>query len=52
VTLKMAYAQEVTVGRPEIKSMRSAGLSMMPEGLEEGLTPQQVADLMEFILRR
>jgi hypothetical protein len=46
----MAYAMEVTIPRPEIKSLRSANLSMMPEGLEDGMTPQQLADLMEFIL--
>jgi hypothetical protein len=32
-----------------MKSMRSAGLSMMPEGLEEGCKPQDLADLLEFI---
>jgi putative heme-binding domain-containing protein len=51
VTLKMAYAQEITLPRAEIKSLRSANLSMMPEGLEQDLTPQQLADLLEFIMR-
>jgi putative heme-binding domain-containing protein len=47
----MAAGTEVTIPRPEIKSMRSAGLSMMPEGLEEGLKPQDLADLLEYISR-
>ena len=51
VTLKMAYDQEVIIPRAEIKSLRSANLSMMPEGLEDGLSRQQIADLMDFILQ-
>jgi putative membrane-bound dehydrogenase-like protein len=50
VTLKMAYGMEVVIARADIKSMRSAGLSMMPEGLEEGLTEEDFANLMDFIL--
>jgi putative membrane-bound dehydrogenase-like protein len=49
VTLRMAAGAEVVVPRGEIKSMRSAGLSMMPEGLEEGMTVQDVADLLEYV---
>jgi putative heme-binding domain-containing protein len=50
VTLRMAYAIEVVLQRDAIKSMKSAGLSMMPEGLEEGMKAQDLADLMEFIV--
>jgi hypothetical protein len=31
--------------------MRSTGLSMMPEGLEQGMKPQDLADLMAFVMR-
>jgi putative heme-binding domain-containing protein len=49
VTLRMAYGMEVAIPRADIKAMRSAGLSMMPEGLEEGMTPQDLADLLEYV---
>jgi len=50
VTLKMAAGQETTLPRSQIKSLRSSNLSMMPEGLEEGLKPQDFADLMQYII--
>jgi putative membrane-bound dehydrogenase-like protein len=50
VTLRMALGMEVVLPRDTIKSMRSAGLSMMPEGLEEGMKPQDLADLIEFVI--
>jgi putative heme-binding domain-containing protein len=50
VTLRMALGMEVVLGRDEIKSMRSAGLSMMPEGLEEGMKAQDLADLMDYVI--
>ncbi|MFA6547125.1 MAG: c-type cytochrome, partial [Limisphaerales bacterium] len=50
VTLRMANGQEVTIQRPKVKGMKSSGQSLMPEGLVAGLTPQAVADLLEFIV--
>jgi putative membrane-bound dehydrogenase-like protein len=50
VTLRMAAGMQVTLDRSNIKSMKTAGLSMMPEGLEEGVKPQDLADVMEFIM--
>jgi putative membrane-bound dehydrogenase-like protein len=50
VTLRMAYGMETTLPRETIKSMRSAGLSMMPEGLEEGAKPQDLADVIEYVI--
>ena len=49
VTLRQAYGKESVVPRANITSMKSQGQSIMPEGLEAGLTPQQMADLLEFI---
>jgi putative heme-binding domain-containing protein len=49
VTLRQAFGREDTLARAQIKSMRSPGQSLMPEGLEAGLTPQQMADLLTFI---
>jgi putative membrane-bound dehydrogenase-like protein len=49
VTLRQAFGREDNLPRAQIKSMRSPGQSLMPEGLEAGLTPQQMADLLTFI---
>jgi hypothetical protein len=37
------------IGRGSIKSLDSSKLSLMPEGLEQGMTPQDVADLISFV---
>jgi putative membrane-bound dehydrogenase-like protein len=56
--LKAENAHSVTLGRDDttetiarnnIKEMRSGGLSMMPEGLEQGLSLQDMADLIAFL---
>jgi putative membrane-bound dehydrogenase-like protein len=49
VTLRQAYGREDVIPRGNITSMKSQGQSVMPEGLEAGLTPQQMADLLEYI---
>ena len=37
------------VPRGQIEAFASTGLSLMPEGLEKGLTTQDLADLMAFV---
>jgi putative membrane-bound dehydrogenase-like protein len=49
VTLRQAYGREDVIPRANITSMKSQGQSIMPEGLEAGLTPQRMADLLEYI---
>jgi putative heme-binding domain-containing protein len=49
ITILQPYARETTLARSRIKSMSSRGKSLMPEGLEADLSPQQLADLLEFI---
>ncbi len=49
VTLRQAYGREDVILRANISSMKSQGQSIMPEGLEAGLTPQQMADLLEYM---
>lgn len=49
LTLKRADGGTDTVLRSEIKSLTSPGISLMPEGLEAALTPQQMADLIAFL---
>lgn len=50
VTLRQANGSDTTVPRASIVRMESTGRSLMPEGLEAGLGPQELADLLEFIV--
>jgi len=49
ITLRQAYGVETVVFRNNIKKLKNQGQSLMPEGLEEGLKAQDLADLLEFI---
>jgi hypothetical protein len=49
VTLKRAEGLTDVVPRPRIEEMASSGLSLMPEGLEQGLDPPAMADLIAFL---
>ena len=50
VTVRQPLGIEVVVPRSQIAKMQASRLSLMPEGLEEGLTHQDLADLLDFIL--
>lgn len=49
VMLREAEGIEHTIARDTIDRMYSGGLSVMPEELEEGLTVEQMADLLAFL---
>jgi putative heme-binding domain-containing protein len=49
VTLRQSGGQDLVIPRARITSMSSSGLSLMPEGLEIGLSLQDVADLLSFL---
>ncbi len=49
LTLRNAGGVEDTVLRADLKELRSSGLSLMPEGFENALNPQAMADLIAFI---
>ncbi|HZR17055.1 MAG TPA: PVC-type heme-binding CxxCH protein [Verrucomicrobiae bacterium] len=49
VTVRQPYGKDDVVSRSHIRRMRSQGQSLMPEGLETGLDPQGLADLLQFI---
>jgi putative heme-binding domain-containing protein len=49
VTLHQAFGKETVVLRSQIKKLQSQEQSLMPEGLESGLKPQDMADLLEYI---
>ncbi len=41
--------QEARIARPEIEEMRPGTVSIMPAGLDQQLTPQELADLVAFL---
>jgi putative membrane-bound dehydrogenase-like protein len=47
--LRRALGVEETLLRSEIEQVRSTGQSLMPEGLEQGLSLQDIADLIAFL---
>lgn len=49
LTLRQANGVETFIPRTQIKKTRTATTSLMPEGLEAGLTPDDLADLLSYI---
>jgi putative heme-binding domain-containing protein len=50
ITLRRAENVTDTVLRTNIKRMRSGRVSIMPEGLEQQLDPQGMADLIAYVM--
>jgi putative membrane-bound dehydrogenase-like protein len=51
IVLKMAEGKTQTIGRAEIDQVKVSRVSLMPEGIEKEITPQQMADLLGFLKR-
>jgi putative heme-binding domain-containing protein len=49
VTLRRGEGASETLLRSDIEELRSTGVSLMPEGLEQQVDPQGVADLLELL---
>jgi putative membrane-bound dehydrogenase-like protein len=49
VKLRRAEGVEDTLLRSEIEELRSTGQSLMPEGLEQNINPEEMADLIAFL---
>ncbi|WP_337175741.1 PVC-type heme-binding CxxCH protein [Paludisphaera sp.] len=49
LVLKRAEGVTEVVPRDEIEQVASTGISLMPEGLEKDLTPEEVRDLIAFV---
>ena len=49
VTLRRALGDETILHRKSVRRLKGINVSLMPEGLLQGLSNQQVADLLEFI---
>ncbi|MFO0898298.1 MAG: PVC-type heme-binding CxxCH protein [Pirellulales bacterium] len=51
VTLRLADGTEKTLLRKDLESLVGAGVSLMPDGFAEALSPQDCADLLAWIKR-
>jgi putative membrane-bound dehydrogenase-like protein len=49
IMLKLPGGAEQSILRGDLRSFRSTGLSLMPEGLEAGVSPQDLADVIAFV---
>jgi putative membrane-bound dehydrogenase-like protein len=49
LTLQLANGQKETIARNDVETLRSSGRSLMPEGVEKDVSPEQMNDLLEFL---
>jgi putative membrane-bound dehydrogenase-like protein len=49
ITLRTAGGTEEVILRSDLKGLNGSGLSLMPEGFEKALTPQDLANLIAYI---
>lgn len=49
ITIKKMGGESVIIPKSEVESFRSLGSSLMMEGLENSMSPQEMADLLEFL---
>ena len=52
LTLAQADGKRVTIRRDEIEAMKSTGLSLMPEGMEQTLSPPEMESIVRFLQDR
>jgi putative membrane-bound dehydrogenase-like protein len=52
ITLVRTTGTRETILRSQIEEIASTGQSLMPPGLEERITPQEMADLLAFLLSK
>jgi putative heme-binding domain-containing protein len=52
VVLKDAENKEISLATADVESVTPSRLSLMPDGLLAGLTPQEAADLLDFLVSR
>jgi putative membrane-bound dehydrogenase-like protein len=50
ITLRQAEGVETNISRRDIDAIQSNGKSLMPEGIEAMITPQEMADLITYLL--
>lgn len=52
LVIQRAGIARETLLRSDIDSMTNTGISLMPAGFEEQLTPEQMADLLTFLTQK
>ncbi|MCP4195153.1 MAG: c-type cytochrome [Planctomycetaceae bacterium] len=52
ITLRPAEGKTQILLRNEIDEIRNSGISIMPEGIEKDISPQQMADLLAYLLSK
>lgn len=51
ISLSQPNAPDSVIARADIRDVQASGKSLMPDGLEEGMTLQEFADLLAFLTR-
>jgi putative heme-binding domain-containing protein len=49
ITIRRERGEQDTLLRGELEELRATGKSIMPEGFEEKISPEQLADILEFL---
>jgi putative heme-binding domain-containing protein len=49
IEIKLAGGARRTIKQSEIQSRKQLDISLMPEGLYQGLSTQEMADLLEYL---
>jgi putative membrane-bound dehydrogenase-like protein len=49
ITLRRPNSPDLTIQRSQIQELKADGKSLMPDGLEQGLSAQDMADLLSFL---
>jgi putative heme-binding domain-containing protein len=52
LVLRDAENKEIVIAGADVESVRPSRLSLMPDGQMSGLTPQEAADLLEYLVQR
>ncbi len=50
LSIKAAGGEVRTITRAEIEKLQNLNISFMPEGLEANITPQDMSDLLQYLL--
>jgi len=52
IYLRTAELAEIRVARSDVEDMKESSLSIMPQGLEKTMSPQELSDLLEYLFQR
>ncbi|HMF20427.1 MAG TPA: HEAT repeat domain-containing protein, partial [Gemmataceae bacterium] len=52
IYLRTPQLAEIRLARDNVEVMRPSPISLMPDGLEKTMTPQELRDLLEFLLQQ